>query len=124
RDPVAAAARRPAPAAAPRGALELRGVTFTYPGATEPALRDVSLRIAPGETIALVGENGAGKSTLVKLLAGLYEPETGSVLLDGVDLRDWPRAAAQRRMAVVFQGFGRFEASAAENIAFGDWERL
>ncbi len=114
----------PAGRATARGALELRGVTFTYPGAGAPALRDVTLHIAPGETVALVGENGAGKSTLVKLIAGLYEPDAGSVLLNGTALRDWPRAAAQQRMAVVFQGFGRFEASAADNIAFGDWERL
>ncbi|MEO8605418.1 MAG: ABC transporter ATP-binding protein [bacterium] len=107
-----------------RAALELRDVHFTYPGAPEPALRGITLRVAPGETIAVVGENGAGKTTLVKLLARLYDPDEGSILFDGTDLRELPREALQQRIAFVFQGFGRYEASAADNIAYGDWERL
>ena len=107
-----------------RAGLELRDVHFSYPGAPEPAICGIDLTIAPGETIALVGENGAGKTTLVKLLARLYDPDQGSILFDGVDLRDLPRADLQRRIAFVFQGFGRYEASAADNIAYGDWQRL
>ena len=107
-----------------RAGLELRDVHFTYPGAVEPALCGIDLTIAPGETIALVGENGAGKTTLVKLLARLYDPDQGSILFDGVDLRDLPREQLQQRIAFVFQGFGRYEASAGDNIAYGDWTRL
>jgi ATP-binding cassette subfamily B protein len=106
-----------------RAGLELRDVHFTYPGAAEPALCGIDLRIAPGETVALVGENGAGKTTLVKLLARLYDPDQGSILFDGDDLRDLPRAELQRRIACVFQNFGRYEASAGDNIAYGNWER-
>lgn len=107
-----------------RAAIALRDVHFTYPGADEPALCGVDLDIASGETVALVGENGAGKTTLVKLLARLYDPDRGSILFDGQDLRDLPRVELQRRIACVFQQFGRYEASAADNIAYGNWERL
>jgi ATP-binding cassette subfamily B protein len=107
-----------------RAALALRDVHFTYPGAAEPALCGIDLEIAAGETVALVGENGAGKTTLVKLLARLYDPDQGSIRFDGHDLRDLPRAELQRRIACVFQNFGRYEASAGDNIAYGDWERL
>jgi len=106
------------------GRVELRDVRFTYPGAGTPAVDGVSLEIAPGETIALVGENGAGKTTLVKLIARLYDPDEGSVLFDGTDLRTLSREALHQRIAFVFQNFGRYEASAADNIAFGDWPRL
>ena len=71
-----------------RGAVEIRDVTFAYPGGGAPVLRGLSLSIRPGETLALVGESGAGKSTLVKLLARLYDPDEGQILFDGVDLRD------------------------------------
>ena len=79
-----------------RAEIDLRNVTFTYPGSREPALRDVSLHISPGETVALVGENGAGKTTLVKLIARLYDPDSGAILLDGVDVRRaLPRRASE-----------------------------
>ncbi|HJU65292.1 MAG TPA: ABC transporter ATP-binding protein [Gemmatimonadaceae bacterium] len=108
----------------PGGHLELRDVTFTYPGSADPVLRGISLDIEPGETLAIVGENGAGKTTLVKLLARLYDPDAGRILLDGADLRDYPLDELHRRMALVMQSFGRYEATAAENIAFGNWQRL
>jgi ABC-type multidrug transport system fused ATPase/permease subunit len=107
-----------------RAAIEVRDLRFTYPGAARPALSGISLHIEAGETVALVGENGAGKTTLVKLLAGLYEPDQGCILFDGVDLRDLPRDELHRRIAFVFQGFGCYEAPAADNIAYGDWQRL
>jgi ATP-binding cassette subfamily B protein len=107
-----------------RAAIEVRDLRFTYPGAARPALSGISLHIEAGETVALVGENGAGKTTLVKLLAGLYEPDQGCILFDGVDLRELPRDELQRRIAFVFQGFGCYEAPAADNIAYGDWQRL
>ena len=71
-----------------RGAIEFEHVSFRYPGSGEEALHDVSLRIEPGETVAVVGRNGAGKSTLIKLLCRLYDPSEGRILLDGVDLQD------------------------------------
>ncbi|MEO8603185.1 MAG: ABC transporter ATP-binding protein [bacterium] len=107
-----------------RGELELRDVHFTYPGAAAAAISGINLHIAAGETIALVGENGAGKTTLVKLIARLYDPDAGCILFDGTDLRTLPREALHQRISFVFQGFGRYEASAADNIAFGDWPRL
>ncbi|MBW0010152.1 MAG: ATP-binding cassette domain-containing protein, partial [Pseudonocardiales bacterium] len=81
-----------------RGEVELRDVTFSYPGAARPALTGMSLRIAPGETVALVGTTGAGKSTVVKLLARLYDPTAGTVLIDGVDLRRFDPTAFHHRL--------------------------
>ena len=107
-----------------RGALEIRGVTFTYPGCREPVLRDLTLSVGSGETLALVGESGAGKSTLVKLLARIHDPDRGQILFDGTDLRDIAPAHLHRRLGLVLQSFGRYEATAAENIAYGDWRRL
>jgi len=107
-----------------RGEIELSDVNFTYPGASQPTLRNVSLHIEPGETVALVGENGAGKTTLVKLLARLYDPDDGCVLFDGVDLRDLALDYFRQNISFVFQHFGRYAATAGENIAYGDWERL
>jgi ATP-binding cassette, subfamily B, bacterial len=106
-----------------RGAVEFRDVTFAYPGGA-PVLRQLSLSIHPGETLALVGESGAGKSTLVKLLARLYDPDEGQIFFDGVDLRDIAPAHLHQRIGLVLQSFGRYEASVAENIAYGDWRRL
>ena len=106
------------------GSVEIRDVTFAYPGGGDPVLRGLSLSIRPGETLALVGESGAGKSTLVKLLSRLYDPDQGQILFDGVDLRDIAPAYLHQRIGLVLQSFGRYEASAAENIAYGDWRRL
>lgn len=106
------------------GEIEFRDVYFTYPGSDEPVLIDLSLHIQPGETIALVGENGAGKTTLVKLIARLYDPTEGKILLDGRDLREISLEYWQNRIGFVFQQFGRYEATVAENIAYGDWRRL
>lgn len=119
----------PAPASAPhpaesRGAIELRAVSFRYPGAAEPVLRDLSLSIGAGETVALVGANGAGKTTVAKLISGLYQAEAGAVLIDGQDVATLDPAWLSRRVGCVFQQFGRYQASASDNIAFGDWPRL
>jgi ATP-binding cassette, subfamily B, bacterial len=104
-----------------RADINLRNVSFTYPGSSEPALRDISLHIRAGETIALVGENGAGKTTLVKLLARLYDPDTGAIEFDGADLRTLSLDNLHKQIGFVFQDFNRFEATAADNIAYGDW---
>jgi ATP-binding cassette, subfamily B, bacterial len=106
------------------GKLEITGVSFTYPHATSPAVSDVSLHIERGEVVALVGENGAGKTTLVRLIARLYEPNRGHIRLDGVDLRDWPLEELHGSISFLDQTFGRYEATAGENIAYGDWRRL
>lgn len=112
---------------APRGpdpadGVRFDAVSFTYPGAREPALRAISLHIRPGQSLALVGENGAGKSTLIKLLCGLYQPTSGRVVLHGLDVREWDREALRRQIAVIFQDFNRYQFTVGENIGAGDIE--
>ncbi len=94
-------------------------VGFRYPGAERWAVRHLSFRLAAGETLALVGENGAGKTTLVKLLARLYDPDEGRILLDGRDLRAYDLFALRANVGVIFQDFVRYHLSAAHNIAVG-----
>jgi ATP-binding cassette subfamily B protein len=110
------------PAAAERAERGIRfeGVGFRYPDQDGFALRHIDLFIRPGETVALVGHNGAGKSTFIKLLAGLYEPTEGRILLDGHDLRSMPRDELRRRLSVVFQDYNQYQLSARENVGFGD----
>jgi ATP-binding cassette subfamily B protein len=98
-------------------------VWFTYPSGDRPALRGVSLRISPGEVVALVGANGSGKTTLAKLLGALYVPDRGRVLLHGADTATADRAALRRDVAVVFQDFLRYALPARDNIALGRHER-
>jgi ATP-binding cassette subfamily B protein len=101
-----------------RGSVVLEGVTFGYrPG--EPVLRDVSLAAEPGETVALVGSSGAGKTTLVSLLIRFFDPWSGRVLVDGVDLRDVRLASLREQVAIVLQEPFLFPMSVAENIAYG-----
>jgi len=99
-------------------------VGFRYPGSERWVLRHVDFTLEPGERLALVGENGAGKTTLVKLLARLYDPSEGRVLLDGVDLRDYDPADLRRAIGVIFQDFVRYDMIARENIAVGRIEAL
>jgi ATP-binding cassette subfamily B protein len=110
--------------ASPARGLEVEDVWFTYPGAIEPAVAGVSFTIPPGETLALAGPNGAGKTTVVKLLAGLWAPQKGRILLDGRDLREWPFEALRQRLVLVSPDSPRFEASARDNVAFGHWPEL
>ncbi|MFE2750767.1 ABC transporter ATP-binding protein [Actinosynnema sp. NPDC059335] len=109
----------PVPVRALRGEVELRDVTFTYQGATRPALDGVSLRVAPGETVAFVGATGAGKSTLVKLVARFYDVTAGAVLVDGVDVRDYDLSQLRQRLGVVPQEAHLFGGDVAENVAYG-----
>ena len=94
-------------------------VGFRYPGADSWAVRNLSIQLRAGETLALVGENGAGKTTLVKLLARLYDPVEGRILLDGHDLRDYDLNDLRSAIGVIFQDFVRYNLTAADNIAVG-----
>ncbi|MBV8052663.1 MAG: ATP-binding cassette domain-containing protein, partial [Acidobacteriaceae bacterium] len=107
-----------------RNGFEFRNVSFAYPGSDVPVLRDVSFRFYPEERIALVGENGAGKTTLAKLLARLYDPPEGIILLDGVDLRDYQVNSLRHEIGVIFQDYMRYDMLAAENIGFGRIDEL
>jgi ATP-binding cassette, subfamily B, bacterial len=104
--------------------IEFRNVSYTYEGKDEPAIDDVSFSIAPGETVAIVGHNGAGKTTLVKLLARLYDPQDGQVLIDGHDVREYDPDALRNEFGVLFQDYVSYQFSARENIGVGRIERL
>jgi len=104
----------------PGDGVRFEGVSFAYPGATEPALRDITFHLRPGQTLALVGENGSGKTTLIKLLTRLYRPSSGRILLDGRDLDEWDEGALRRRVGVIFQDFARYQLLVGENIGAGD----
>jgi ATP-binding cassette subfamily B protein len=106
-----------------QGALEFDNVEFRYPTRPEDkALHDLSLEIAPGETVAVVGPSGAGKSTLFQLALRFYDPQQGRVLLDGVDVRDAAPADVRSRIALVPQETIIFAASARDNIRYGRWD--
>ena len=94
-------------------------VGFRYPGAERWAVRNLNFELAAGEILALVGENGAGKTTLVKLLARLYDPDEGRIVLDGHDLREYDLFALRANIGVIFQDFMRYNFTAADNIAVG-----
>jgi ATP-binding cassette subfamily B protein len=116
----------PQPCPAPRPiqtGIVFEHVAFTYPGSTEPILRDVSFAVHPGECVALVGHNGAGKTTIIKLLLRLYDPTAGRILLDGVDLRDYDLDELRREMGVIFQDFVRYKLTVGENIGLGRVEQ-
>ena len=106
--------------ARPGDGVRFVGVSFTYPGAERPALNAITLHIAPGESLAVVGENGAGKTTLIKLMTGLYTPQQGQILLDGTPLANWRRDVLDRRFGVIFQDFARYQMTAGENVGAGD----
>jgi ATP-binding cassette subfamily B protein len=105
-----------------RGEVELRDVTFRYQGTTKPAVERISLHVLPGETVALVGATGAGKSTLVKLVARFYDATEGTVLIDGVDVRDYDLSALRQRLGIVPQEAHLFGGDIAENVAYGNPE--
>jgi ATP-binding cassette, subfamily B, multidrug efflux pump len=111
------------PLAAPRGAIEVRDLSYRYPGAARPALDHVVLHAEPGETIALVGPVGSGKSTLLKLLVRLLDPPPGSVFLDGVDVRELPVAQVRATLALVPQDPFLFAESARANLSYDDPSR-
>jgi len=107
-----------------RQGFEFRNVGFAYPGSSRMVVENINFRLETREKIALIGENGAGKTTLVKLLARLYEPITGQILLDGVDLREYSVEDLRKEIGVIFQDYMRYELLAKENIGFGKIEDL
>ena len=104
----------------PGGHLEFRHVTFRYPGAEEPALRDVSFTAAPGEITAIIGGTGAGKSTLLQLIVRFYDVVQGAVLVDGVDVRHLTQEALRSKVGYVPQQAVLFTGTALENLRYGD----
>ncbi|HVX43873.1 MAG TPA: ABC transporter ATP-binding protein [Mycobacteriales bacterium] len=103
--------------------IRLRDVSFTYPTSSRQIVRGVDLHLPAGATVAFVGANGAGKSTLVKLLARLYDPTDGEILIDGIPLRTIDPAAWRARISAGFQDYARFEFIAADSIGVGDLSR-
>jgi ATP-binding cassette subfamily B protein len=112
--PLALPAPRPI-----RSGFEFREVCFGYPRSPRLVLDRLNLRLEPGERIALIGENGQGKTTLVKLLTRLYDPTSGEILLDGINLRDYNIEDLHREIGVIFQDYMRYEMSVADNIGVG-----
>lgn len=104
--------------------IEFQNVSFRYPGTQVPVLQNLSFQIARGEHVALVGENGAGKSTVIKLLCGLYEPDSGDIFIEGVNIRQIPQENIKRYMGVIFQDYSKYELTLRENIALGNTLRM
>ena len=102
-----------------RGAVEFRNVSFCYPGSGRPALKNINLKIAPGETVAVMGATGCGKSSLANLIPRFYDVQSGAVLVDGVDVREYDQQALRRKIAVALQRAELFSTSISENITWG-----
>jgi len=105
-----------------RGELEFRNVTARYPGQARPAIENISFTAKPGTVTAIVGRSGSGKSTLIKLIPRFYEPESGQVLLDGHPIHDYPLGDLRRQVAMVSQRVILFDASIADNVAYGEMQ--
>ena len=110
---------KPIPMKMQRG-IKFRNVNFSYADSARQALKNINLEIKPGETIALVGENGSGKTTLIKLLCRLYDPTSGNISIDGVDIEEFKIADLRRQVSVIFQDYAKYHFSAEENIRLGD----
>ena len=109
---------------APGAGVVFENVSFTYPGASRPAVQKLSLTLAPGQSVGVVGRNGSGKTTLIKLLAGLYPADEGQILYEGRNLEDWDADQLRKRIGVIFQDFNRYQLEVGENIGVGDEPRL
>jgi len=112
------------PAGLPHEAVRFEKVSFRYPGRDHEVYRDLDLEIPVGRSLAIVGPNGTGKTTLVKLLARLYDPTSGRILVDGIDLTELDPGAWQRQIAAIFQDFVHFELPVTDNVGFGSVEHL
>ncbi|GJM13356.1 MAG: ABC transporter permease [Pseudohongiella sp.] len=108
----------------PGDGIRFENVSFYYPGAQAPALKHINLHIAPGASLAIVGENGSGKTTLIKLLTRLYTPTEGRILVDGLDLQEWDIDALREKIGVIFQDFARYQLIVGENIGIGDVDSI
>ncbi|PSB18566.1 ABC transporter ATP-binding protein [Phormidesmis priestleyi ULC007] len=108
----------------PGDGLRFENVSFQYPGSEQLALNHVSFHLKPGEKLAIVGENGSGKTTLIKLLTRLYTPNSGRILLDGLDLQLWNLEILQQRIGVIFQNFMQYQFKVGENVGVGDVKYL
>lgn len=104
----------------PGDGLRFEGVSFRYPDSSHTTLENIDLHLAPGRSVALVGENGSGKTTLIKLLTRLYRPDSGRILLDGSDLQAWEEDALRRRIGVIFQDYIRYQFPVGDNLGVGD----
>ena len=100
--------------------IEFRGVSFSYPGTDRYVLKNINLTLEPSVSVVLVGLNGAGKTTLIKLLTRLYDPTEGDIFLDGENLKDYDVNALYDMFGIIFQDFGKYAVTAAENVTFGD----
>ncbi len=106
-----------------RKGIRFDHVNFNYPNSDRTVLHNIDFSIQPGEVVALVGENGSGKTTLVKLLCRLYDPETGCIQVDGIDLRQFKTADLRHAIGVIFQDYAQYNLTAGDNIWFGDVEQ-
>ncbi|ASA19471.1 ABC transporter ATP-binding protein [Paenibacillus donghaensis] len=104
--------------------LEVRDLTFNYPGQNRPVLKNVSFTIGVGERVAIVGYNGAGKSTLIKCIMGLYPVPRGMIFFDGVDINDFDRSTLYENVTAIFQDFVKYNLTLRENVAFGNLHKL
>lgn len=123
--PTIGAAPNALPAPRPiRQGFEFRNVAFAYAGSDRMVVQNINFTLHPNEKLALIGENGAGKTTLVKLLARLYDPTEGQILLDGTDLREYDVEDLRREIGVIFQDYMRYDLLVRENIGFGKVDSL
>ena len=104
------------------GIIELKGVTYTFPGAKSPIIRNLSLKIPAGQKVAILGKMGSGKSTLSRLISGLIEPEEGSILIDGVDVRQIDPSDVRRNIGIMLQETWLFSGTVKENLQMGFYE--
>lgn len=103
--------------------IEFKNVSFCYPGTDVYVLKDINIKIEPGQTVVLVGFNGAGKTTLIKLLTRLYDPTSGEILLDGKNIKSYDVAELYKIFGIIFQDFGKYAMSVSENIALGQIDK-
>jgi ATP-binding cassette subfamily B protein len=124
-EPAILSPKQPLPFPSPiQKGIQFEDVGFRYPDTEHWAVRNLSIAINAGESVALVGENGAGKTTIVKLLTRLYDPDEGRILIDGIDLRDFSIDEVRSHIGVIFQDFVRYSFTAAENIGIGRVEAI
>ena len=118
--PLASATGARSPKLTKSPTIRFENVSFAYPGTERLVLDGLSFQLSPGETVMLAGANGSGKTTLFKLIMRLYDPTAGRIIVDGLDLREIDPSQWRRRISTLFQDFGRYQLTAAENIWIGD----